>query len=71
MVLSDDGGYLNTNFELAGLGGDVQYFKINQDYQYSKTFLKYIVGGIKIHSNLSNMNRVQTEYNRFKTIQIK
>jgi hypothetical protein len=43
MVLSNDGGYLNTSIELAGLGGDVQHFKATQDYQYSKTFFKHFV----------------------------
>ena len=66
MVLPKDGGYLNTSFELSGIGGvlklnlwtlyrkfsqnfqfkDVKYFKINQDYQYSKQFFKYLVCSI-------------------------
>lgn len=50
MVLPKDGGYLNTSFELSGIGGDVKYFKINQDYQYSKQFFKYLIGQITFSS---------------------
>jgi outer membrane protein insertion porin family len=42
-ALPEDGGFLKTSVELAGLGGDIKFAKFNKDYQYSKTLLKYIV----------------------------
>lgn len=40
-VLPTEGAYMKSNCELAGLGGDVKFFKFNSDYQISKTFFKY------------------------------
>lgn len=36
------GGYLNTSGEIAGLGGDVNFFRFNLDYLYTKTFFEHI-----------------------------
>lgn len=42
-ALPTSGGLLKTSIELAGLGGDVKFFRYNSDYQYTKTFFNYFV----------------------------
>lgn len=42
-ALPTSGGYLKTSLELAGLGGDVKFFRYNSDYQFTKTFFNYFV----------------------------
>ena len=42
-VLPNEGGFLKTSVEIAGLGGDVKFFKADSDYQYSRTFFNYFV----------------------------
>lgn len=42
-ILPNEGGYLKTSAELAGLGGDVRFFKADTDYQYTRTFFSYFV----------------------------
>ncbi|CAF1091084.1 unnamed protein product [Brachionus calyciflorus] len=41
LALPTKGGFLKTSAEIAGLGGDVKFFRYNSDYQYTKTILKY------------------------------
>lgn len=43
IAVPNDGGFLKSSFEFAGLGGDVKFFKANTDYQYTKTLFKYLV----------------------------
>ena len=40
-ILATSGAYLKTTGELAGIGGDVKFFKANMDYQISRTFFKH------------------------------
>lgn len=40
-VLPNEGGFLKTSVEVAGLGGDVRFLKADSDYQYSRTFFNY------------------------------
>jgi len=42
IAVPNDGGFLKSSYELAGLGGDVKFFKTNTDYQYTKTLFKYL-----------------------------
>ncbi len=43
-ILPSRGASLKTTVELAGLGGDVKFFKFNSDYQATATFFKHFVG---------------------------
>lgn len=40
-ILATSGAYLKTTGELAGIGGDVKFFKANMDYQITRTFFKH------------------------------
>lgn len=51
-ILPTSGAFLKTSAELAGLGGDVQFFKTNFDYQISKTFLNYFTTQLTVSKGL-------------------
>ena len=42
-ILPTTGGYLKSSVEVAGLGGDVSFFRAESNYLYTKTLLKYLV----------------------------
>ncbi len=52
-MLPNEGGYLKTTAELAGLlGGDVRFIKADTDYQYTQTFFDYFVTQFTFASGL-------------------
>ena len=42
-ILPNQGGFLKNRVEIAGIGGDVKFFKVESDYQFTRTFFDYFV----------------------------
>jgi len=54
-VLPMNGSQLKTTIELAGLGGDIKFFKFNSDYQTTATFFKHFVRLFMIYVELLSL----------------